>query len=199
MKLESLATRLRAFREAKGLTKYRLAKLCGISEAYIYRLELGQIENPRRDTLQALAEGLGISLAQLVGETAPSDAWALVELSLKAYIPVYAGLYEVGMSPIDYVVCTRTMTPPETVCGYRIAGLSLEPEIREGDTVIVDSALVPRVGDLVLLAIGKKATIGRCQGEGESVTWLEVEGVRYEMDAVLTHGVITEYVHKLRS
>jgi transcriptional regulator with XRE-family HTH domain len=87
---ESLAARLKVFREAKGLTKYRLAKVSGISEVYIYRLELGQIKNPRRDTLQKLAHGLGISVAELVGEAHPMDTWHLVEQSLRAYIPVYA-------------------------------------------------------------------------------------------------------------
>lgn len=87
MPLESLAARLKALREGKGLTKYRLAKLSGISQTYIYRIELGEIKNPRRDTLQALAKGLDITLAQLIGETSPWESWELVERSLKAYVP----------------------------------------------------------------------------------------------------------------
>ena len=128
MELTSLAARLKAIREAKGMTKYRLAKVSGVSETYIYRIERGLIKNPRRDTLQKLASGLNITLAQLVEETSPDDTWRLVEQSLKAYIPVYSGI-EVGMAPVDYVVCTRETVPPDTVRGYRIEGLSLEPEI----------------------------------------------------------------------
>lgn len=71
----NLGSRLRAFRVAKGLTKYRLAKVSGVSQTYIYRIEKGEIKNPRRDTLQSLARGLNITLAQLAGEVAPLETW----------------------------------------------------------------------------------------------------------------------------
>lgn len=199
MSLESLAARLKMFREAKGLTKYRLSKLCGISETYIYRLELGQIKNPRRDTLQKLAKGLGITLAELVGETAPSDTWHLVEQSLKAYIPVYAevGAGE-GIEPIDYVACTRAKAAPETLRAYRVNGLCLDPEIRVGDTVIVDTALAPTSGDLVVVIIEGKAAVKRYKEDDQGNKWLEDNHGKYQPEDTIIHGVVTEYVRKLR-
>lgn len=193
----SLAARLKAIREAKGLTKYRLAKLSGISQTYIYRLELGEIKNPRRDTLQALAQGLNITLAQLVGETAPDETWRLVEQSLKAYIPVYSGI-EVGMGPIDYVVCTRETVPPDTIRGYRIAGLFLEPEIREGDTLIVDTAMSPVKNDIVLVIIEEQLAIERYKEDDDGSKWLEDNEGRHKLEGVSIFGIITEYVRKLR-
>jgi transcriptional regulator with XRE-family HTH domain len=195
---ESLAARLKAFREAKGLTKYRLAKISGVSETYLYRIERGLIENPRRDTLQRLAQGLSITLAQLVGDTAPSETWQLVEQSLKAYIPVYAGIYEVGMNPVDYVVCTRVEVPPKTVRGYRIQGLCLGPDIQEGDTLIVDSALVPANSDLLLIVASGQPAIGRYHKDEDGTKWLQNNEGRYAWDSVSICGVITEYVRKLR-
>ena len=197
MLLQSLAARLKALREAKGLTKYRLAKVSGVSETYIYRIERGLIENPRRDTLQKLAAGCGITLAQLVGETAPIDTWQLVEQSLKAYIPVYNGI-EVGMGPIDYVVCTRATMPPDTVRGYRIDGLFLEPEIRNGDTLIVDTAILPASGDLVLAIIEEQLAIERYNEDGDGDKWVEDNTGKHQLEGVSIHGVITEYVRKLR-
>jgi len=194
--LETLAARLKAFREAKGLTKYRLSKLSGISETYIYRLELGFPKNPRRDTLQKLARGLNITLAQLVGETAPSDTWQLVEQSLKAYIPVYAGIKD--MEPIDYVVSTRAKIPPETLRGYRIEGLFLEPEIRDGDTLIVDSATTLVNGDLVLVEMEGEIAVERYSEDSDGRQWLADNSGKYHLEGVLIHGVITEYVRKLR-
>ena len=198
MQLESLAARLKAFRESKGLTKYRLAKLSGISQTYIYRLELGEIKNPRRDTLQALARGLSITLAQLVGETGPLETWQLVEQSLKAYIPVYAGIYEAGMGAIDYVVCTRAKIPPETLRGYRIDGLYLEPEIRAGDTLIVDSAVVPITGDLVLVSMDGVVAVERYSEDVEGNKWLADNDGRYRLENASLHGVIVQYVHTLK-
>ena len=182
----------------KGLTKYRLAQISGVSQTYLYRIERGETGNPRRDTLQRIAAGLSITVAELIGETSPPDAWTLVEISLKAYIPVYAGIYEAGMIPVDYVVCSRTVIPPESVRGYRIAGLCHEPDIREGDTIIVDIALAPMAGDLVLVVAEDGVAIARYTEAENGDTWLDgVEG-RYDLAAVTVHGVITEYARKLR-
>lgn len=222
MVLESVAARLKAFREAKGLTKYRLAKLSteyakkyggrGISQTYIYRIEKGEIKNPRRDTLQVLARALNITLAQLIDETAPSDTWHLVEQSLKAYIPVYAGVYEVGMEPIDHVVCTREKIAPETLRGYRWDGLHLEPEILPGDTVIVDAGISPKSGDLVMVTqpegrFGtRQAAIRRYRQGEDGVGIVESNEGVCELnelgccvtDGMCLYGVVTELVRKLR-
>lgn len=198
---QSIAARLKAFREAKGLTKYRLAKMTTISETYLYRLERGLIENPRRDTLQKLAQGLDIPLAQLIGETAPVDTWQLVEQSLKAYIPVYAevGAGIEGVEPIDYVACTRARAAPETLRAYRVSGLCLEPEIRNGDTVVVDVALSPASGDLVVVVFEDGGcAVKRYREDGHGGRWLEDNDGQYQPDGARIHGVVTEYVRKLR-
>ena len=199
MKFDNLANRLTAFRESKGLTKYRLAKLSKISQTYIYRIEHGEIKNPRRDTLQKLAYGLGIGVAELVGEVHPADTWHLVEQSLKAYIPVYAevGAGE-GVEPIDYVAVTRIKVAPETLRAYRVDGLCLEPEIHHGDTLIVDTALSPSSGDLVVIIMAGKAAVKRYKEDAQGNKWLEDNEGRYQPEDVRLHGVVTEYVRKLR-
>jgi len=208
---ESIAARLKALREAKGLTKYRLAKISGVSETYIYRIERGLIENPRRDTLQKLAQGLNIAVAQLIGDSRPIETWQLVEQSLKAYIPVYSGIFEEGMEPVDYVVCTRAKVPPETLRGYRIEGLCLDPEIRDGDTIIVDSLVLPQSGDLVVMVSKqgeaqvrdvaiKRYVDGAAPAQvqdNECTCELDQKGC-CEVHNLCIHGVITEYVRKLR-
>jgi transcriptional regulator with XRE-family HTH domain len=196
---EGLTTRLTAFRETKGLTKYRLAKLTGVSQTYIYRIEKGEIKHPRQDTIQKLAHGLGISVAELVGDVGPVDTWHLVEQSLKAYIPVYAevGAGE-GVEPIDYVAVTRVKAAPETLRAYRVDGLCLTPEIRHGDTIIVDIALGPTSGDLVVVIMEGKAAVKRYKQDTQGNKWLEDNDGRYQPEAVVLHGVVTEYVRKLR-
>jgi len=58
---ETIDVQIKRLREEKGLTKYRLAKLSGIAEAYIGQLEKGIVAHPRRRTLELLAKGLGVS------------------------------------------------------------------------------------------------------------------------------------------
>ena len=198
---QNLAIRLKALRESKGLTKYRLARLSGISEVYIYRLELGQIKNPRRDTLQKLTHGLGVTLAELIGEPSPVDTWQLVEQSLKAYIPVYGEVSASmeGIEPVDYVACTRATIPPDTLRAYRVNGLCLDPEIRRGDMVVVDVALSPASGDLVVVIFEDGGcAVKRYRETGDGARWLEDNDGRYQPDGAKIHGVVTEYARKLR-
>lgn len=199
MALNDLGTRLRVFREAKGLTKYRLAKITGVSQTCIYRIEKGEIKNPRRDTLQKLAYGLGIGVAELVGEVHPVDTWHLVEQSLKAYIPVYVevGAGE-GVEPIDYVAITRARAAPETLRAYRVDGLCLEPEIHHGDTLIVDTARSPANGNLVVVIMEGKAAVKRYKEDSQGNKWLEDNHGKYQPEDAVIHGVVTEYVRKLR-
>lgn len=195
---EVLGTRLKSLREAKGLTKYRLAKLSGVSETYIYRIERGLIRNPRGDTSQKIAKGLGITLAELIGDIAPLATWTLVEQSLKAYIPVYDEIgQEKEKEPIDYMAVTRLGIPPPTLRAYRIASLFLEPDVRPGDTVFVDIAGKPVNGDLVVVVKNGLSFLGRYHVDKKGV-WLETATKRYSVDDMTVYGVVTGYGHVFR-
>ena len=195
---QELGARLRAIRESKGLTRYKLGRVSDVSETYIYRIERGEMKHPRSDTLQKLAQGLGIPVAQLIGEVAPVATWQLVEQSLKAYIPVYNEV-RVGedMGPIDYMALTRVATPPATLRAYRVASLYLEPEIRAGDTVFVDTGASPENGDLVVALRDSMAFLARYKVEGK-MTWLEGTVERYSPDDVIIFGVVTGTGHVFR-
>ena len=66
--------RLRARREAQGLTLLQLSQRIGVSEATVQRYESGEIVNPRRDKVTALAQALGVTEAFLMGyDDAPLD------------------------------------------------------------------------------------------------------------------------------
>lgn len=192
----SMGQRLRRIREKRGLTKYRLSKLSGVTEAYLSHLEGGAIANPRRDTMLALAKGLGVSLAELAGEEllTPANAWSIVETSLKAFIPVYGEVSAgSGMDPIDYVAVTRAKPAPESLRAYRVKGLCLEPEVRDGDTLIVDTALTPDPGDLVVVIMEGQASVKRFRGDH-----LENNGGSYRPEDVTLHGVVVEVSRRLR-
>jgi transcriptional regulator with XRE-family HTH domain len=197
---ETLSQRLKRLREAKGLSRYRLAKLSQISETYLYRIERGLIQNPRSDTLQKIALGMGCTVAEIIGDPAPVDTWHLVEQSLKAYIPVYGEVSASmeGIEPVDYVACTRVRVAPETLRAYRVNGLCLDPEIRSGDTVVVDLALSPASGDLVVVIFEDGGCAVKRYREGDNGRWLEDNDGRYQPDGAKIHGVVMEFVRKVR-
>ncbi len=64
---------IRALRNQRGLTIEKFAKLCGLSYAPISRIETNQIK-PNLETLDRIAEGLGISTHNLVAMAERRDA-----------------------------------------------------------------------------------------------------------------------------
>ena len=62
-----LVTRLREWREKRGLSLRKLADLSGIHYVTLARIEAGLID-PRLSTLRKLAKALKVTITQLVGE-----------------------------------------------------------------------------------------------------------------------------------
>ena len=62
---KAFADRLKAVREAAGLSQYALAKLSGLSKQAMSRLELGNNE-PTWETVQLLAVALGVDCREFV-------------------------------------------------------------------------------------------------------------------------------------
>lgn len=60
-----LRLRLTALREARGLTRYALARLAGLGPIHYTRIELGKCE-PTVPTLRKLAAALGVDVKELV-------------------------------------------------------------------------------------------------------------------------------------
>jgi transcriptional regulator with XRE-family HTH domain len=79
---ETIAQKIKRLREEKGLTKYRLAKLSGLDEAYIGQLESGRIDQPRRSTKAALAKGLGVSLSVFTDQEIPNG----IDAEIKSFL-----------------------------------------------------------------------------------------------------------------
>jgi transcriptional regulator with XRE-family HTH domain len=63
---------VKRLRAAAGLTQQDLAGRSGLSIALVMALEQGRSDNPRLDTLRKLANGLGCTVAQLVGDDPPA-------------------------------------------------------------------------------------------------------------------------------
>ena len=65
MTVRKMPHRLRAWRTRRGLTQKQLAALAKVSHGYLARLERGR-QDPTLGTLEKLARGLRITIAQLV-------------------------------------------------------------------------------------------------------------------------------------
>ena len=58
---------MRMWREKKGLTQLELAELSGIHQVTISALEIGRNSGGNLDTIELLADALGLSIDEYVG------------------------------------------------------------------------------------------------------------------------------------
>ena len=63
-----LSENIKKFRNKKGLSQDRLAKLADVTHTTLVKLESGANKNPTVKTLKKIADALEISLDKLVGK-----------------------------------------------------------------------------------------------------------------------------------
>jgi transcriptional regulator with XRE-family HTH domain len=63
-----IAEKLKTTRTSKNISVYKLSQMSGVSETHIRDLERG-VRNPSFDTLNRLAEPMGISLSELFNDS----------------------------------------------------------------------------------------------------------------------------------
>lgn len=62
-----VAARLRSLRQARNLSQSELARLSGVNRTHVWKIEKGELRDPRPDTLAALAKALNCDVAELTG------------------------------------------------------------------------------------------------------------------------------------
>jgi transcriptional regulator with XRE-family HTH domain len=68
-----LRERVRRCRESQGLSQAQLARVAGVPQVTISRIESGAVENPEVETLRNLASALKVTADYLIGRTERMD------------------------------------------------------------------------------------------------------------------------------
>ena len=158
--MKSFGERLKKVRKEKGITQLKLAQLSGVAQSSISACELGKSQ-PSVEITKKLAKVLGVSVDYLLGRTDTPNLPSLEEimssfnkkleeeqkdsiltkLKLKL-IPVYDGANagEIGAFPDANVIQFFATIPIDSTGRYGVIvhGDSMEPEIKDGDIVVVD-------------------------------------------------------------
>lgn len=154
----TLGQRIRARRDAAGLTQEKLAVQCGVSRAAVAQWEAG-VTRPSLDNLVKVAEALNVWLSWLtVGDQSlPDTPNPFAPASPFRGIPVIdygqAGLWGAeGALPVD---ASREIIAADAETSQRAFALvirdnSMTPEFSEGDKIILDPDVTPQPGDLVV-------------------------------------------------
>lgn len=76
------AEKIKAARKRAGLTQKRLGELCGIAEPTIRKYELGKL-NPKKETLEKIAEPLGVYYASLYGDNEGDEITSYIKAGIQ--------------------------------------------------------------------------------------------------------------------
>lgn len=160
---------LRNRRLELGLTMKQVADSVGVSEGTISKWESGNISSMRLDKAFAISKVLSLDPRLLMGQDEdeleaemddrPDSVWIPVLGRVAAGFPNVINEETLGFEPIDY-----DLAESGRFFALRIAGDSMEPEIKKGATAVVRCQQDVDNGDVCIVAInGDEATCKRMQ------------------------------------
>lgn len=198
----------------KGVNAARLAKEITVSPSAISRWRAGGA--PDTESCAKLAEFFGRPLDEVyaaAGHPSPPNishfvpARSLREQALEfievlpTRVPVQEQLASAGSGQevfTDYVYLDPSYSTDGSVIAIRVTGLSMEPEILDGDVIVVDKDLEPDVGDIVVAVVGDNFFVKRYRRRGNRITLVGNTGEIAASDGDI-QGVVTETIHRFRN
>jgi transcriptional regulator with XRE-family HTH domain len=143
----SLADRLHAALAAQGIAAAALARRCGLSKQNLHRFLTGQVIRSKH--LPIIARELGVSLSWLaVGDQSTAPGWWVSQHPIEA--------------PPPDRTANETWRPSWRI--QAIIGDGGRPIADDGDLLIIDTALAPAPGSLILLPSPTGARLRRHGG-----------------------------------
>lgn len=168
--------KLRSLRTKAGLTQLDIAEKLDVSAAAIGAWENGRAK-PRLTKLGQLAELLGTSAADLMGEDAAEPIKSVPSSSM---VPLL-GYSHMGAA-VDEETCERMVEVPSSVVeahpgGYCIhaTGSCMDNRYAHDAILYVDPNMMPRNGDAVLAEVEGYQSVVRSYLRGSSTTMLTAD------------------------
>lgn len=81
---QQIGTRVRRNRERRGMSLTDLSRISGVSRGYLHLIEKGE-QNPSQDKLVAIANALGVMVAELIGEVERGEELLDIPESLRIF------------------------------------------------------------------------------------------------------------------
>jgi transcriptional regulator with XRE-family HTH domain len=157
----TLGDLVKELRMQRGLSQPELARLSSLSVGFISKIEGGYYEFTSKESIAKLARGLKVKADVLYGAFLPistvfTDAppRSIYEITKELQttlveVPVVAELHMPG-EIIEYIYIPRTRPGKVNYVGVRAKGYCLEPEIMDGDTLIIDQDAPKEIGKTIL-------------------------------------------------
>lgn len=164
--MENLGRCLKYYREQSGLSQIDLSEKSNISQASIARIEAGKQKNLKRETMRKLADGLGVSLTELMEPVTmvKEDTVAYVSAKTAPVLEIndIAFTKDLGASSWKPATFKATLSGDKNAFYLRVGfGLTIKPVIDEGNLILIEPAAEIREGDMVLFLSTEMKTIGK--------------------------------------
>ncbi|EPJ3809302.1 MULTISPECIES: LexA family protein [Serratia] len=213
--MSTFGTRLMALRKERKLTQKQLGKLVGVSDVTVGYWEKDQ-NSPGGLSLTKLASFFGVSENYLLTgkeELSNVSTGSLGAMQVPIISWVQAGQWtaECDASNLDGTTDYILTTDLHSIGTFalNVKGKSMEPEFKEGDTIVVDPDLYPVPGEYVIAANGRgEATFKKYRSRGVSESGEDVfeliplnddyAPLNSALEPISIIGVVVEHRRKMR-
>ncbi len=152
--------RLKNARKAKGFTQEKLASLVSVSRQAYSSYETGT-RDPDTRTLSQIAINLDVSVDYLLGKVTQSQTESNRMIPLLGSVP--AGVPIEAIEDVEeYIDIYPRFVKHGELFALRVQGDSMEPDLRNGDIVIVEKQEFVENGDVAVVRVnGEDVTLKR--------------------------------------
>lgn len=186
---------IRAIMEENGLLQEELASRSGLTREHISLIVTGKIKEPKDDNVTALATGFKMDRAELWKKilnitdkpdlpSGSPEIWDKFASPTPLKVSVYPDYARVhageAVDAIDYIYIDRPEKAPFNIKSYRINGDCLEPELHDGEYVIVDHDSAIDNGDKVVCLMENQLHVAKLKIIGKEY-WLQNRYGTYKM------------------
>lgn len=167
--MDSIGQRIKSARKNAGLTQFELAEKTSLSRSYIGDIEKDRY-NPSLTTLESIAAATGITAAQLL--STPKSTTRIRGVRIPILGKVVAGIPLEAITDADgWEEITPKMAATGDFFALRIRGQSMEPDLHEGDVVIVRKQSDVESGDIAIVLVnGGEATVKKVKKAKDGIT-----------------------------
>lgn len=144
-----ISDEIKRLRQSFGISQTELGKRMGVRQSTVAMWEIGK-NSPGYDMLLRLSQFFGVSVSELAGEEAGNSRIPVLG-------KVQAGIPRTAVEDIiGYEEISPDMQKMGEFFALRIKGDSMEPRMREGDTVIVRRQSSVNNGEIAIVLVGNE-------------------------------------------
>lgn len=173
--------RLKHFRSQRHLTQRGLAELVGVSQKLISDYEMG-ISQPRQSTLLKILEALNVDEHEFFNSISATVNWENEKLD-NAYVTYVSNDGQKIILPYQY-----QLSPKNTIA-HKHNGNSMEPTLKDGDLLLVNTLSPLSYGELYLIELQGISTVFRVYPAEDGKLLLDKDNPFYKSIIVNTDNL----------